>query len=90
MFAVRVFRQQVSAHVDFRNDNPEEEFMKPHIRPISNPKLAFSQIEPLLQLVGLKQAIVGFPTVILNTASTLIGVLTQWHDFVDLKSGSST
>ena len=56
--------------------------MKSHIKPISAPRMAFSQIEPLLQLVGLKQAIVGFPMIILSQASSLITVLEQWRAFV--------
>lgn len=60
--------------------------MKKHIRPVTHPKLAFSQIEPLLQLVGLKQAIVSFPRVVLGNFTDLLAAISDWREFVEGKT----
>ena len=61
-----------------------------HCRPISGARPAPAQFEPILQLVGLKQALLGMPSILFGQAQQVVSLLTAWQSLQILKASQNT
>ncbi len=57
-----------------------------HIRALSNQKPATAQFEPILQLVGLIQSVLGLPSVLIQEGTQILSALMLWQQLSHMKT----